>query len=291
MQTEIIGNVSNGFLRRGVRMNTHENIVVVIPLQTALVNHGRRNQGADGTTETIRRMEESQQLVGPGQIANPRIPRSVADADSQADEGKHEHQDGVRRMLRQHQEANRMASTAEETDPSRANLDMKPVVRRRSDYVADKRGEEDEGHNHVGQSIILLQIRDQGTVGSVIGAADDEAPEAGSDPEHVGPGTVPFLQCAGGCGRRRQDMVVWCICDATLGLITTVITPRSKSATGRRRKSRRRLYMSHSIGRCLKRLQLDDLHGGGVRGGHDAGLGGDGGRGKKRSNDSHTGLQ
>lgn len=214
----------------------------------SLGNHGRRNQRTDGCSSPVRRVHEPQQLVGPSKITDEGIPRREADAIAQASNGVREDQHGVRRVLGQDEVGHHVAGAADEADPALADVEVQPVV---DGGGYDKPGEgrqEDEGDDEVGQAVVRLQVGDQGAIGCVVSAGDEEAPEDGGDPEGVSLGVVPPLHGATDGWMKRRSVLV---CLPIRIMAAAVLPVRSQLAT-LREKSRRRL-------RGLDRRKLNGL--------------------------------
>ncbi len=216
----------------------HE-IVECVPGQAALGDHGRRDERGNNAADAVKGVQEAEQLAGPVEIAQPRVPRSVVDAVAKAREHKGEHEPDKGRVRRNDDVREDVAHAAQDGDAALASLEVQVVVEQRRGDVADKGGEEDERDDGVGQAVVADELRvvsaggvgDEGrtyrlkkrlhksvtiflcilvlvqtySIGSIIGAHHQEAPKTRRKPVHVFAGVVPSLQSRDGTWRS----IVW----------------------------------------------------------------------------------
>lgn len=106
-------------------------------------------------------MQQAQHLARVGEIANPRVPRSVrhAVAEPGEDEGEHEH--NVRRVQRDDGVRGRVAGAADDGDAALPDPVVEVVVEDGRADVAHKGGQEDERHNDIREAVVFLELQER----------------------------------------------------------------------------------------------------------------------------------
>lgn len=185
-------------------------VVEVVPLEVCLGDHGRGDQRGHDTTGAVEGMHHTQALVCIGHISNPGVPSGVTQPVSKAGEHVHDHEDGVRRVHAGDDVGDDMAGRGEDRDASLAVLLVDQVVEEGGERVADKGRQEDQRDERVLEAVVRAQVRDEGAVGGVVHAHDEQGPERGEDPERLSSRLVPPLDGVRYCrrGRERGDAVV-----------------------------------------------------------------------------------
>ena len=125
------------------QQGTHKDVVKRIPFDVSSRDHGSRDQRADGAASSVNRMHESQQLAGLGQIPDPSVPRRITDSIAEPGESVGDHEDWVRRVLRDDQIRQGVAEAAEESEPALSDSFVQHVVQCRGEYVAYEWRKED----------------------------------------------------------------------------------------------------------------------------------------------------
>ena len=131
------------------QQGTHKDVVKRIPFDVSSRDHGSRDQRADGAASSVNRMHEPQQLTGLGQIPNPSVPRRITDSIAEPGESVSEHEDWIRRVLRDDQIRQGMAEAAEESEPTLSDSFVEHVVQCRGEYVAYEWRKEHQRYDNI----------------------------------------------------------------------------------------------------------------------------------------------
>lgn len=137
----------------------YHDIVKVVPRQIGLGNQAGSNERANGATNTIERVEKTQGLVCPIQVANPSIPGSITDTIAKASDGVGQDQHWVRGVEANDDVGNDVAYSTSNTYTPLANLSMQHVVYGGCKDIPDKRGQENEGDDNVAEIIVFFQLQ------------------------------------------------------------------------------------------------------------------------------------
>ena len=114
----------------------------------------RRSQRTQHGSDTVETMQETEQFIRIGHIANPGIPGRVFKAIAEPGEDKRDDQHRIRRMDRVDDVGDEMAARGEDSDTALAEVVVDVVVEQGSEDVADQGGEEDEGDDGISEAVV-----------------------------------------------------------------------------------------------------------------------------------------
>lgn len=110
----------------------------MVPLETQLRNHGRRDERGDGAAYAIESVEEPKQLVGFGEVSDPGVPRRIPDTIAKPCDDVCHNEGGVRRVLGDYHVGQDVCAAADDTDAPLSKVKVQVVVQRSCADVADE---------------------------------------------------------------------------------------------------------------------------------------------------------
>lgn len=128
------------------------------PPQTALGDHGGRDEWTDGCTQSVEAVQEPQQLVRLCQGTNPGIPGRVEQAIAQACEYEDSNDGGVGRVRSNDGIADEFAGRCNDGNTAASNEHVQAVAAQGGYRIAGEGRKEDQGGDDVGQTIVLFDL-------------------------------------------------------------------------------------------------------------------------------------
>lgn len=139
---------------------TDHDIVVSVPLQAELGDHGGGEERRNDATDTVGPVDEAEEFVGVAQIPDPGVPGAVVDSVAEACAGHGNGEDPEGRRVQCHGNiAKEAEERAEKGDAALANSEMNTVVEEGGDKVAEEGNHEDGGHGGVVNAIVGLDLK------------------------------------------------------------------------------------------------------------------------------------
>lgn len=122
-----------------------------------------------------------------------RVPGGIAQPVAETRQHVDHDEDGVRRVLRSDHVRDDVAPGTEGGDAALAKLLVEGVVENGRSTVPNKGRQEDERDEGVLKPVVGAEVGDDGAVGSVVHAHDEQRPEGGEDAADVRSRLVPSL--------------------------------------------------------------------------------------------------
>lgn len=101
-------------------------------------------------------MQQAEEFVGIGHIANPGVPGRILQPIPETGKDEAHHQHGIGRMETIHHVGDDMASRADGSDSSLAERHMDLIVDDGSQHVSHQGRKKDQRHDGVGQMVVRL---------------------------------------------------------------------------------------------------------------------------------------
>ncbi len=128
------------------------------PSQMGLSDHGGRDERTDGGTQSIKSVQEPQQLVRLSQGTNPGIPGCVEQAISKACQCEDCSNGRVRGVCRNDGITDDFAGRCNDSNAAPTNEHVEAVAEKGSYRITGEGRKEDQGSDDIGQMIVLFDL-------------------------------------------------------------------------------------------------------------------------------------